>query len=81
VINQEAGPATLTATVLEDAATGFGSHASAETVLLLTSALGGLVSHFHGLKKVKGLGKLIKFPVQFGRGAKTSRSAPLVNSA
>jgi len=44
--------ATLAAAVLEDAASGFGGHAGTESVLLLASALGRLVSHFHGRKKV-----------------------------
>lgn len=45
--------ATLAATVLEDTTSGFGGHAGTESVLLLASALGRLVSHFHGRKKSK----------------------------
>ena len=45
--------ATLTATVLEDAAASLIGHAGTESVLLLASALGRLVSHFHGRKKSK----------------------------
>lgn len=45
--------AALLATVLDDAATSFVRHACTETVLLLASALGRLISHFHGRKKSK----------------------------
>ena len=45
--------ATLAATAFEDPPTRFGGHAGTESVLLLASALGRLVSHFHGRKKVR----------------------------
>ena len=45
--------ATLTATVLEDAAASLSGHAGTESMLLLASSLGRLVSHFHGRKKSK----------------------------
>lgn len=45
--------ATLAATVFEDAAASLSGHAGTESMLLLASALGRLVSHFHGRKKVR----------------------------
>ena len=45
--------ATLAATVFEDTAASLSGHAGTESMLLLASALGRLVSHFHGRKKVR----------------------------
>ena len=45
--------AAFAATVFEDAAASLGGHAGTESMLLLASALGRLVSNFHGRKKSK----------------------------
>ena len=67
---------TFTATVLKDAASCFGSHASTETVLLLAGALGRLVCHFHGRRKKMGFEGN---PATGSGEAETSWRKPLVN--
>ena len=67
---------TFTAAVLDDPATSFSRHAGTEPVLLLASALGRLVSHFHGRKKSRVLKKL-SCPER--RDAETSYRERVVN--
>lgn len=46
---------TLTATILEDTATGLGGHACTETMLTLADSLGWLESSFHNFERLEGL--------------------------
>ena len=73
---REETPATFTATGFDDATASLSGHAGTETVLLLASALGRLVSHFHGrIKKVKCL----KNRRYLAREAETSGRGRVVN--
>ena len=45
--------ATLAAAVFEDAAASLSGHAGTESMLLLASALGRLICHFHGRREKK----------------------------